>query len=100
MVIVGLLFILLGVLAILSGVFLSEVSADNPDAVAWLGIDISPMAFFLIGVASGAAAMAGISILKFGTKRSLAHRRERRELAALNEKLDRVEADRKRDEEH
>ena len=47
---------------------------------------------FFVGVAAGAAIMLGFSILKWGTKRSLAHRRERKELTELNQKLERVEA--------
>ena len=50
---------------------------------------------FFVGVAAGAAILWGFSILKWGTKRSLAHRKERKELTELNEKLERVEAERR-----
>ena len=52
---------------------------------------------FFVGVAAGAAILWGFSILKWGTKRSLAHRRERKELTELNQKLERVEAERRAD---
>ena len=46
-------------------------------------------------LAAGAAVLWGFSILKWGTRRSLAHRRERKELTELNAKLERVEAERR-----
>ena len=92
MVILGLLLIILGAIAILSAIFVSEGHGEL------LGIDMSALAIFLVGVAAGAAVLWGYAILKWGTKRGLAHRRERKELNRLNERLDRAEADRKRDE--
>ncbi|WP_457208379.1 hypothetical protein [Nocardioides sp. P5_C9_2] len=89
MVILGLLLIILGAIAILSAIFVSEGSG------VLLGIDMSTLSIFLVGVAAGAAVLWGYSILKWGTRRGLAHRRERKELTRLNEKLDRVESDRR-----
>ncbi len=74
MVILGLALIILGGIAILSAVFVSEAGTGG-DADLW-----------------------GFSILKWGTKRSLAHRRERKELTELNQKLERVEAERRDDD--
>jgi hypothetical protein len=91
MVILGLLLIILGAIAILSAIFVSEGSG------VLLGIDMSTLSIFLVGVAAGAAVLWGYSILKWGTRRGLAHRRERKELTRLNEKLDRVESDRRED---
>ena len=88
MVILGLLLIILGAIAILSAIFVSEGSGEL------LGIDMSTLSVFLVGVAAGAAVLWGYSILKWGTKRGLAHRRERKELSRLSEKLDRAEGDR------
>jgi len=90
MVILGLLLILLGALAIVAVVF--DVDSIR---VELLGAEISAMALFLLGVASGVAILWGFGILKFGTKRSLRHRREQKELVELNEKLGRAEVDRK-----
>jgi hypothetical protein len=91
MVILGLLLIILGAIAILSAIFVSEGSGEL------LGIDMSSLEIFLVGVAAGAAVLWGYTILKWGTKRGLAHRRERKELTKLNEKLDRVEAEKRED---
>ncbi|MEJ7793979.1 MAG: hypothetical protein WKF50_00360 [Nocardioides sp.] len=90
MVILGLLLILLGALAIVAVVF--DVDSIRVDL---LGAEISAVGLFLLGVGSGVAILWGFGILKFGTKRSLKHRREQKELAELNAKLDRAEADRK-----
>jgi len=95
MVFLGLLLILLGALAIVAVVFdIERIQVDL------LGADISSLTVFFIGVASGVAILWGFGILKFGTKRSLQHRREQKELAELNEKLDKAEAERKADEKH
>ncbi len=95
MVFLGLLLILLGALAIVAVVFdLETVQVDL------LGAEISSMTVFFIGVASGVAILWGFGILKFGTKRTLQHRREQKELAELNEKLDKADAERKADEKH
>lgn len=72
MVAIGLLLIVLGSLAILAAVFISEGSVEL------LGIDMSALAIFLVGVAAGAAILWGFGILKYGTKRELQIRRERR----------------------
>jgi len=93
MVILGLALIILGGIAVLSAIFVSEPGTGGE----LLGFDVTTLQSFLIGVAAGAAILWGFSILKWGTKRGLAQRRERRELTRLNEKLDRVEADRDRD---
>ena len=91
MVFLGLLLIVLGAVAILSAVFVSDGSPEL------LGIDMSTLAVFLIGVAAGAALIWGFAILKYGTKRELRQRKERKQLNELSEKLDKVEADRRAD---
>ena len=89
MVVLGLLLILLGAAAVLAALFLSEGTASL------LGSDLSALSIFLIGVGAGAAIIWGYTILKWGTRRGLARRRERRELNRLSEKLDRVESERR-----
>ncbi|WP_240181946.1 hypothetical protein [Nocardioides sp. 616] len=88
MVILGLVFVAVGVLAILSATFVSEGNAEL------LGMDLSALAIFLVGVAAGACVICGLSILKWGTKRGLASRREQKELRELHAKLERVEGER------
>ena len=95
MVILGLLLLGVGVIAILAGVFTSDVDASGQ--VTLLGIDLTPTALFVIGVIAGAFVLWGITLLKIGTKREIRMRREHRELSRLSEKLDRVESERRAD---
>ncbi|MEO5854333.1 MAG: hypothetical protein ABIQ15_17640 [Nocardioides sp.] len=92
MVILGLLLILLSVVAILSAVFVSEGSAQL------LGIDLTALGIFLVGVGAGAALLWGYSLIKFGARREMKARRERKELNQLSAKLEKVEAERKKDD--
>jgi len=92
MVILGLLLILLSVVAILSAVFVSEGTAEL------LGIDMTALGIFLVGVGAGAALLLGYSLVKFGARREMKARRERKELSALSAKLEKVEAERKKDD--
>lgn len=92
MVILGLLLILLGALTIVAVVFdLESVPVDL------LGAELTSLTVFFLGVASGVAILWGFGILKFGTKRTLQHRREAKQLNELSAKLDRAEGDRKHD---
>jgi len=92
MVILGLLLIGVGVVAILSAVFVSEGSAEL------LGLDLTALGIFLVGVGAGAAVLWGYSILRYGTRRELKARRERKELHELSAKLERAESERKKDD--
>jgi type VI protein secretion system component VasK len=92
MVILGLILIALGALAIVCGIFVSEI--DNGH-LQLLGQDVSPAAFFLIGVAAAVAIWWGLWILKSGSKRSWARRKEQKRLEELSEKLDDVDAQRR-----
>lgn len=93
MVFLGLALIILGGIAILSAVFVSEPGSGGE----LLSFDVTTLQAFVVGVAAGAAILWGYSILKWGTRRGLAHRKERKELTKLNEKLERVEAERRAD---
>lgn len=93
MVILGLLLIIVGGIAILSAVFVSEPG----QAGELLGFEVTTLESFFVGVAAGAAILWGFSILKWGTKRGLAKRKEHKELNKLSERLDRAEADRQAD---
>lgn len=92
MVLLGVLLMIVGALAIAAGVML------NSGTVEFLGGNVSAPAIFLVGVAAGAAVIWGFSILKYGTKRGLQHRRERKDLDELSRKLDKVEAERHKDD--
>jgi hypothetical protein len=94
MVILGLGLMILGGIAVLSALFVSEPGSGGE----LLGFGVTTFESFLVGVAAGAAILWGFAILKWGTKRSLAHRRERKELSDLNQKLERAEAERRTDD--
>ena len=94
MVILGLVLIALGALAIVCGVFTSELTGGD---VEFLGQEVSPVGLFLIGVGSAVAIWWGLWILKSGSKRSWARRKEQKRLEELSEKLDDVEAKRRMD---
>ncbi|GAA1943449.1 hypothetical protein [Nocardioides hwasunensis] len=91
MVILGLGLIILGGIAVLSAIFVSEPGTGGE----LLGFDVTTLDSFFVGVAAGAAILWGFAVLRWGTKRSLAHRKERKELHDLNAKLERVEAERR-----
>ena len=92
MVILGLVLLALGALAIVCGLFTTEVDGGE---LHFLGQELSPAALFLIGVGSALAIWWGLWILKSGSKRSWARRKEQKRLEQLSEKLDAVEADRR-----
>lgn len=75
--------IVLGALAIIATVFVNDGAGGEI-----LGIDMSVTTIFLFGVAAGAAVILGYSIMKWGTKRGLAHRKERNELNKISKRLD------------
>jgi len=94
MLLLGMILIALGALAIVAAVFTVEIVGGH---IELLGVEVSPLVLFLIGVGAGAAILWGFGVFKWGTKRGLARRRERKELNELNEKLDRADADRRQD---
>jgi len=91
MVILGLLLIVLGALAIVAALF------TGTGTTSLLGFDMSAFAIFLVGVAAGAFILWGWAILKYGTKRELKARRERRRLNELSDKLEEAQSDRTSD---
>ena len=94
MVILGLVLIAVGALAIVCGVFTAELDGNQ---LQFLGQDLSPMALFLIGVGSAVAIWWGLWVLKSGSKRSWARRKEQKRLEKLSEQLDDVDANRRMD---
>jgi hypothetical protein len=89
----GLLLMLVGALAIVAAVF----TADGT-GVELLGLDITALGLYFVGLGSGLAILWGFTISKWGTKRSLRQRRESKQLSELSEKLDKAEADRRDDD--
>jgi type VI protein secretion system component VasK len=98
MVILGLILIALGALAIVCGLFATEISGDK---VQFLGQDVSPAVLFLIGVGAAVAIWWGLWLLKSGSKRSWARRKEQKRLQKLSDDLDKADEHRHMDvEEH
>jgi high-affinity Fe2+/Pb2+ permease len=94
MVIIGLVLIALGAVAIVLGVFTAELDGTT---LKLAGIELSPMALFLVGVAAALVIWWGLWILKSGSKRSWARRKEQKRLEKLSEQLDTVDASRRMD---
>jgi hypothetical protein len=88
MLVLGLLLMAAGGLAILAAL------ATASGTVELLGTDLGALTIFFVGVGAGVALLWGFTVTKYGTRRTLRHRRERRRLSDLSEKLDRVEAER------
>jgi type VI protein secretion system component VasK len=98
MVMLGLILIALGALAIVCGLFATEIAGDK---VQFLGQDISPAVLFLIGVGAAVAIWWGLWLVKSGSKRSWARRKEQKRLQELSAKLDDVDERKRMDvEEH
>jgi hypothetical protein len=94
MVIIGLVLIALGAVAIVLGLFTAELDGTT---LKLAGIELSPMALFFVGVAAALAIWWGLWILKSGSKRSWARRKEQKRLEKLSEELDTVDARRRMD---
>jgi type VI protein secretion system component VasK len=94
MVILGLLLIAVGALAIVCGLFATEI--DN-GTLQLLGQDIRPSVLFLIGVGAAVAIWWGLWLLKSGSRRSWNRRKEQKRLQELSAKLDSVDEERRMD---
>ncbi len=94
MLILGLLLVVAGAAVIVAAVFTAEVTGGH---IEILGIEMGAVTLFVLGIAAAVAIWWGFSIGKFGARRSMRQRREDNRLQELSEKLDRVEADRRKD---
>lgn len=94
MLLLGLILIGAGALVIVSAVFTADLDGRTLEIT---GIGVSPLGLFLLGVGAGLAILWGFGILKYGTKRSLRHRREAKQLEELSEKLEVADRERRRD---
>jgi uncharacterized membrane protein YccC len=92
MVVLGLLLMGVGAVAVVAALFTAEGSVEL------LGGDISAMAMFFIGLGAGLAIVWGFGFSKWGTKRTLRHRRESKKLDELHQKLEKREAEERAEE--
>lgn len=95
MLLLGLAVVLVGVVLILCGLFATDVSAIGQIDI--LGIDISTTTLFVVGLVAGVAVLWGGSITRYGVRRGLKQRKEQKKMEQLSEKLDRAEAERRKD---
>ena len=89
MIVLGLLLVLAGVLVVLAALLTTDGTAEM------LGNDLTGLTIFLLGLAAGLAILWGYVVLRFGARRSLERRRERKKLGELSQKLEQVEAERR-----
>ena len=94
MLILGLLLVAAGAAVIIAAVFTAEVTGGQIEII---GIEVGAVTLFVLGLAAALAIWWGFSIGKFGARRSLRQRRENNRLEELSQKLDRVEAERRKD---
>lgn len=104
MVIFGLVLLAVGVLAILAGIFNAGTEATSSDGntdvhATFLGMEVSANTLFIIAVVATSLVFLGLWFAKFGAKQSWKQRKEQKRLNELSEKLERAEADRRRDDE-
>jgi hypothetical protein len=83
MVFLGLALLLLGAVVVLAAVFVSKPGTGGE----LLGFEVTTLQTFLVGLAAGAALLWGFTLLRWGTRRTLAHRQERKELSRQNAQL-------------
>lgn len=93
MVILGFLLLALATLVVIGALF----TIDGAD-VELYGIEMAPLALFFVGAATVAVIGLGAMLISSGTRRGLRHRRERKRLTELSDKLDRVDEDRRRED--
>lgn len=96
MLILGLVLIGAGALLIVAAIFTAETTGTGA-AVELLGTEVGAVTLFLLGLGAGIAILWGLSITRFGARRTLKHRREQSRLSELSDKLDKVESERRRD---
>ena len=95
MVVLGLLLLLAGVVVILVGVLTADITSTGAEV---LGIDVSAVTLFLLGVGAAAAVLWGFSLTRLGARKAMQARREHKKLTELSEKLDRARAEEREDD--
>jgi uncharacterized protein (DUF58 family) len=80
MVVLGLLLIAIGVVGIVAALFSTSGTAS------FLGADLGARTIFMLGVVAGVAILWGLTISKFGVRRSIHQRRENKRLRQLAER--------------
>ena len=99
MVVFGLVLVVLGAVIVVLGLFTSDVKfEDNEATVEIANVNLSTEGLFLAGIIAAALILVGLWAVKLGAKMNWKQRKEQKRLNALSEKLDKVELDRRRQE--
>lgn len=100
MVILGLVVLLVGAILVLVGLFATgyDLNDSGRTVVAIFKNDTTPEVVFLLGVGSGLLVVLGLWLMKAGAKQGWKRRKEHKRLNELSQKLDDVEAERRRED--
>ncbi len=99
MVVFGLVLVVLGAVIVVLGLFTSDVKfEDNEATVEIANVNLSTEGLFLAGIIAAALILVGLWAVKLGAKMNWKQRKEQKRLNVLSEKLDKVELDRRRQE--
>jgi hypothetical protein len=80
MLVLGLLLIAIGAFGILAALFSTSGTAS------FLGADLGARTIFFLGLVAGVVILWGLTISKFGVRRSIRQRRETKHLRELSER--------------
>ncbi|MGL5809600.1 MAG: hypothetical protein ACRCYQ_06635 [Nocardioides sp.] len=89
----GIVLLIAGALAVSAAAFVSKGSGEI------LGFELTTLTIFLLGLATGLAAHWGVSFIRLGARRSMKERKDRKQMEELSDKLQKVEAERKKEAE-
>lgn len=103
MVIFGLVLLVVGALGILAGVFGAEAESTSAQGktdvhTTFLGLEMSASTLFVVASVATLCVVAGLWFMKVGAKQGWKRRKEQKKYGELNERLERAEAERRRDE--
>lgn len=101
MLVFGLVLLVVGVIAILAGIFGSDTesltSGGNTDVHAtFLGFDMSASTLFIVALVSAALVVSGLWFMKVGARQGWKRRKEQRRMS----ELERAEAERISNHDH
>lgn len=102
MVLFGLVLVLVGALLVIAGLFTAGIETDVDgsridSSTEVLGINMPAEGTFLVGAVAGALVVVGVWVMLAGARMGWRRRREQKRLSELSEKLEQVEAERRRD---
>ena len=94
MVALGLVLLVVGALVLVAGIF---TTGDAGGGASILGVHLGTTSIFLLGVFAGVAIVWGLGITRFGGKRHLQQRKEKRHLQKMAARLEEMERSERKD---